>query len=247
MADRAALKVAEWQKQQPVFERIQQAGGFAAYVSALDLSNACKPVDTILRCMDEGTIHGFHLAGSGILLKPGELDEAVKKLKTAGLSGISSHAGCGAAKLAAESVGRTDVDVYAEECSRKLAEKAGLTYIGQIRAEELKRPADLHIARVVYYDQTGRFDWAQVPGLPLGFSIGRAYLSVESAQNELTIAAQIAFGEHGFDDQFSTQEPLFIITVGPSADQNRLQQEVEPVVAHYGDRIIVDHLDVPTK
>ena len=109
-----------------------------------------------------------------------------------------------------------------------------------------------HHERVIYYDGTGRFDWQNVPGLPVGFVISRAYLdfNVDYAKKELAVAADIALKPHdqhghGFGEMFAADLPLLVIPIGVDREQLALlTAEARDVVAHlphsYQGRIKVD-------
>ena len=111
--------------------------GFASYAETLpDLSNAFdlerhKPSEQSHRCvccMDERTPFGVHAAGSGILLSEKDFD---KYFKESGGDSISSHEGCGAAKIYAERMGFNvaDADRIAREWAERKAKEKGVPHI----------------------------------------------------------------------------------------------------------------------
>jgi len=105
--DHSAEKREAFEAQQTIMERIKEIG-FAEYAETLpNLGDAFdlekhKPADNLhccICCMDERTPYGVHSAGSGILLTDADFDAYFKK---SGADSISSHDGCGAAKLYAK-------------------------------------------------------------------------------------------------------------------------------------------------
>ena len=220
------------------------ADGIEAVASHLPLARAMYAGDKILRCIDEGTPHGVHLCGSGILLGEPEADAVVKKMMADGLEGITSHEECGAAKIAAEKAGNTgDIETYTKEWAEKLAERLGLPYAGHTPITAMKRPAGHHIARVAYYDSTGRFDYSAVPELPAGFIISRKYLTPMQAQDELRLALSIATGAHGFGERLTAEEPFLILVIA-DAESTELTAEAEAVAAEFAPRAIAQTLSI---
>ncbi len=166
--------------------------------------------DTAVRCIDEGCPGGIHMAGSGCLNPNAEADLRGK------VSGVYSHEGCGAVKLFMEKTKNTakDADNVADQEAKKLADKLGVPYLGRIGAAQMTRPGDLHTARAIYYDGTGKFDPTAVPGLPQGFVHNRKVISdIEYAKTEVEVAIEIAFGSHGFAEMFTPRSPFYIVAV----------------------------------
>ena len=155
---------------------------FAKHVEGLpDLHNAFdldqhQPSEGFNRCaccMDGRTPYGIHAAGSGMLLS----DENLKKfIKESGITSISSHDGCGAAKIYAEKMGLNiaNSDKIAIEWAERIAKEFRLDYIHL----EVIEP---HTERVCYYDGTGTFNYKGVDGLPTGFVVGRANMYKKSS------------------------------------------------------------------
>ncbi|KKQ66450.1 MAG: hypothetical protein US86_C0005G0061 [Candidatus Daviesbacteria bacterium GW2011_GWA2_38_24] len=180
--------------------------------------------DNYLRCIDEGTTGGIHLAGSGILYPQAKMDLEGK------VTGIFSHEGCGAAKLYVNlnQITTDDPDVVGDEKAKELAENLNVPYLGRISAEAMDRPAHLHTARVVYYDGTGRFDPSRVHSLPQGFVISRKIISdVDYTKKEVEIAIQIAKGSHGFSNLFTEKSPLYLVAV---SDHDKTSVPVEQLI-----------------
>lgn len=223
-----------WHEQEPLFQEVRKLG-WQKYLTSLNLPRGFELKDRKLRCIDEGTPGGLHLAGSGILVSK---SEAVDFVKQAGVTGIYSHAGCGAAALYAKNKG-LDVDRaddYGAAWAQELAQITGLPYEGHIALNDLARPAEFHIARVIYYDASGSFDPSLVEGLPPGFVISRKYLSPAYAQQEVDIAAGIVLGEHGFKELVSSHNPIYVVMIGDNRsglNLEALSQELMSVTKRY--------------
>jgi hypothetical protein len=180
-------------------------------------------------CIDE-RVGGHKLAipGSGIMESP---DDAYKLLKESGVSSMSSHQDCGAAKLAFDRLGDPEkeiygsADAYAQSWAKNMADRLGVPYIGH---HSVKTPGR-HVARTIYYDASGRFI-ADAPGVPKGFTISRKFESPEKAQANLNLAIKIATGDHGFKGKYSSENPLVIVPVGDTQDLSALRAEISQVV-----------------
>ena len=240
--DTAAVKEA-FAKQDTKMKAIYEKG-MEEYVKGLaDLGNAFKPADRTVRCIDEGTPGGVHLAGSGILLG---VDKAAEALKLAGADAITSHAECGAAGIYARSnnLDPARADEYGREFARSLADKTGLPYKGHIEIGEMARPSGFHTARVAYYDGTGKFDCSQAAGLPAGFVVSRRFIGAPYALEEVKVCVSIATGDHGFGGLITSNAPFLIIVIGDPArgefGLESLKREVEALIAANGGKVEVD-------
>ncbi len=237
-----------WEEQNPLFDELYRHGA-ARYAERLaDAGSAFVLFDRCVRCIDEGTPGGIHLAGSGILLKE---EEAMGALERAEAGGIFSHEGCGAAKLFARrnNLDEARADEYGREWAEKLARSFGVPYKGHIALHELERPADMHIARVVYYDGTGTLGNPERAGLPKGFVISRRYTDARYAAEEAAVAVSIALGEHGFGERITADTPLVIIPVAdahnPDFSLPRLKEEIRNIEEGRGKRVVVDGFVAP--
>lgn len=201
-----------------------------------------EPTDGLVRCIDEGTPGGIHLAGSGVLFDND--DELVELLRRSGAKGLTSHAGCGAAALYAKNrnLGPVDTDIAGARRIRAIAEKAGIPYAGHI--EKLQRPSH-HNAFAVYYDSTGLLNPTNSVGLPPGFIVSRSlHRSPAMPLMEAMIGAQIAFGEHGWGSHFTAKTPFLIIPVAsPEYSLEGLVEELQSIQEKYRDLVRIDGFD----
>jgi len=245
-----------WDKQNKIFAAIKQKGGVAAYVKSLE--NAAQFFSSTnheVCCIDERTTAGvIHFAGSGIL----DQARALGNMREAKAAGVYSHKGCGAADLAFLRLSEKEKQIYgsAEEYAKwwakELAAQLGVEYKGHLEAAP-----EFHIARVVYYDGTGKFNPSRSSDFPPGFVISRKYLSDSSyAKEELAIAMGIAFGDHGFGkDRFSESEPFLIIPIGDANDSRfsleALSEEAKDVVKklteQYKNKVRIEGFRAPTE
>ncbi|MBI2601227.1 hypothetical protein HYW42_04685 [Candidatus Daviesbacteria bacterium] len=192
-----------------------------------DRGRAFSLQDQILRCIDEGTVGGVHLAGSGLFYR-----DKIGSDFRGRVHGVYSHEGCGAAKLFAQTHGIQveNTDGVGDQEAKEIAGILQVPYLGRIPAEGMMRPREIHVARAVYYVGSREFDPAAI-NLPPGFVINREMISDASyALAEVELATQIAQGEHGFGDSFTGETPLFIVAVSDrkthSVPLERLAEEL---------------------
>lgn len=235
-----------WQEQQESLVRLGEVGAEKYFMSVENLAKAFELRDRCLRCIDEGTEGGVHMAGSGILNK----EAAVELVQEAGVEGIYSHAGCGAAALYAKQAGlEVNADDLGIDWAKELAQKVGVPYQGHIGYEDMVRPAEFHIARLAYYDSTGTFDPSRIAGLPAGFVISRRYLSGDYAQKEAEIATAIALGEHGFGEKITAEAPFYLVAIGDAKgdglSKEALVEELSAIAKTNKGRVIAAGFTAP--
>lgn len=211
--------------------------------SLSDKDNLFSLTDRNLRCIDEGTPGGIHMAGSGIL-NPNVLSDLKGKI-----NGVFSHQDCEVVieYISENQLSIFNIDEYADRKAKELAGILGISYLGRISLSEMERIEGFHFARAVYYDGTGSFNPARDNSFPKGFVISRKYYSDHKiAQRELELAIKIAFGEHGFGDFFTKRAPLFLVAVSSFGGDNilveTLKQELETVASRYK-RVKIDQIN----
>ena len=223
-----------WEQQEPLFRQINEVGVQSYFENLPQIEQAFQLRDRGLRCIDERTPGGLHMAGSGIL----DQERAVKLVPEAQIDGIYSHEGCGAAAFFAKQAGLDvlQADNYGIEWAKKLAAETGVPYVDHRKVDK-----PFHYARVAYYDGTGRFNTDSVEGLPPGFVISRRFLDAQSALNELGIVRSIALGDHGFGLKFTPESPLLVVAVGdknPSGNTSeKLLVEISELLKQSGKRV----------
>lgn len=237
-----------WDKQQPLFVELYRDGAGKYFGGIESLAKAFELKDHCVRCMDEGTPTGIHLAGSGILLG---VDKGAEALKLAGCDGIYSHAECGAAGIYARTNGldAAKADEYGIEYAKNVAEKLGVEYKGHIGIDNMARPSGLHVARVAYYDGTGKFDFTADEKMPPGFVVSRRYVDAAYALEEVKVAISIATGGHGFGELITTENPFMIVVIGDKTNADfgldKLRTELAEIEKANGSKVKVDGFVAP--
>lgn len=245
---------AYWNKEAEVREAIVQAGGITPYVQ--DLPNkqlVFNDSSTVLTCMDERVCEGIRAAGSLILVP---LEEAESFCEKAGVTGITSHAGCGAAGVlyrknnrldAATTIPSGTLEEFSKQTAQELANSLRLPYLGHITYEEMDGPEDAHIARSAYYVGVPNFNPNRDSGMPKGFVIERVYHTEANAVAELELAIGIALGSHGFGELITAAAPMYLYVVGNESSPVPLEQlrhEAEAVAAAFEGRVAVEALAI---
>ena len=229
-----------WDKEREVYAKISDQG-MASYIRELPgMDQAFAIKDRSIRCMDEGTPGGLHIAGSGILMSEEELRSYIEKAKP---DGAYSHGSCGACGIYAKQAHTHEdcPDDCGPEWCKRMEEMTGIRYLGHIAKEEMNRPADAHIARCAYYDGRGDFDYSLVNGLPAGFIISRAFMTADYALKEAEIACQIAMGGHGYGSLISADEPFYLFVIAKDGEGLAgLKTELHSIVDRFEGRVIVD-------
>lgn len=213
---------------------LKGASSFQEYFDLLpDNHKVLEITNRKLGCMDDGLDCGIRMAGSGILNSHANSD-----LKDKGIEGVTSHEGCGAVGLyiAQNHLENVDPNELADQKAKELAQELGVPFVGRIPLSEMKRPADLHIARAVYY--TGvNFDPTRVEGLLPGYVIGRNYMSDPSyALTEVKVAYDISTGDHGYGSLFTSKTPLYFVAVSTpenSLSLDQLTKELQSIAGDY--------------
>ena len=240
-------KLEIFEGQQEVMNKIKEMG-FANYAETLpNLPDAFdlekhKPAENVHRCvccMDERTPYGVHSAGSGILLSDKDFD---KYFQESGSDSISSHDGCGAAKLYAKKMGLVgNPDLIAREWAEKKAKEKGVPHVHL----GVERP--FHFARVCYYDGTGKFNYDGINGLPEGFVVGRKYMSKDSSLAEVGVAKDIIFGDHGFGEELLNAENpfMFVAIADTEKEMAAFKKELLELTDSLGDNVVIDGFVAP--
>lgn len=235
-----------WEYQKNILNEIYSKGTKQYIENLTGLPKAFQKNNKILRCIDEGVLvehGGVHSAGSCILCGEKKAKEFLKK---SGAKGITSHEGCGAAKLDAinKGIDPAKADEHGMQWAKHLAKISGIPYVGHIEAKQMGRPANFHIARVAYYDATGKFNPSAIKELPIGFVISRKYMNADQAIIEAGISASIATGHHGFGAKIDQKNPFVIIAVADPNNRNlsleNLKTELKSVKEEYKGKVIID-------
>lgn len=244
-----------WDEQSEILKKINEKGGMASYIKTIpNIRAAFEENDLIVCCIDEGTPYGCIRFAGSLILNQDKPESYIEVLKNIGVQGVYSHIGCGATELFAKqnNLDITKADEYGIDWAKKLADILGVPYKGHIGAkgfEPIKRPKEFHIARVIYYDGTGRFNPDKIKDLPLGFVISRRYHpEPQRALSEVKIAILIATGSHGFGNLIDKGHPITIIPIGNSGDQNfsveKMKNELDEIAKEFKDKVAVDGFEI---
>jgi len=231
-----------WEKQSATLTAIKEKGAQAFVDGLLNIESAFELRDRTIRCIDEGTPGGIHLAGEGILMNERQIADFCSKARP---DGVMSHDECGACGIYAkrEHLDAANTDGYGKVWVAKLADICAVPVKGHTAVQEMARPSGLHVARVAYYDGSGSFDPSQVGDLPQGFVISRAYLDPAYAQEEAKISADIATGPHGFGGLVTPDAPFMLIAVARKQSGVPLETllvELRAVASAYCGNVVVD-------
>ena len=210
-SDLRNLRTRLWTESQLVRECIER-DGIESYVRSLsNLSDAFRPGDRALRCIDGRTPGGVRLAGSGMLLG---LEKAKAFAQAAGCDRVTYHEDCGAARAWAQEHSR-DVS-EATTCAREFADELAQALSLPCAETPLVGPPGFHDETVIYYDGTGLANPARVSGLPRGFVVSRAPFGDDfpPALEQVKLAVGLALSDIGFGDFFTREHPLRIVAIG---------------------------------
>lgn len=232
-------KLTIFNNQQPIIQKIMEVG-FSSYANSLkNLPDFFLLKDRVIHCVDEGTPWGLHSAGSGILR---DEQEILKIFRDAKVMGITSHDGCGAAKLYARANGLDESkgDDCGKKWAKKLAQELGVSY-HHIAFAKIQRPKEFHIARTAYYDGTGTFNFGNGKIFPPGFIISRKIQSEKDSLAEVILGLNIAFSDHGFGDIITEPDPFILVAIGETEnDVEILKSELKKLKHNFGNKVTTD-------
>ncbi len=271
-------KQEEWEAGQEIMAAVYNGAG-VFFSGRLDLAEAFSEGHELSCCIDEGVAHlkteaegKMFMAGSGILYPAkswaDRLDRVARLFIKLGVKKVTSHGGCGAAKLAWQrdnpdldlaKVAKDSFDTYGVEWTRALSVKInelkrdnnlpGEVDYQHIEPQVLVRPKEFHNARVAYFDGTGQFNPDRLTNLPMGFVInykadselGETDEEKNYPWTELEVATGIALGNHGFGNKFTTENPFLILAIAEDEDELvKLKTKAEAVAGKYAGRVQVD-------
>lgn len=235
-----------------------------------------KELDTIV-CSDErvpateGTKIG--IAGKLILGSPKEVRDFIERCKGR-IKRVESHEGCGAAgikfnelqdpenwrdfkkeyNLDKDTVTEVfgDGDTLGKWWSKEIIaqgfsdEEKGIS-VEYSHTNKDKMTGDVHDARVIYFDGTGRFNPTAIEGMPVGYTCSGADfgLSDEYLEKEIqTLCGGIALkdGGHGFGAKFNGDDDakFYIFVSAANKEQlDHLTKVANRAVGQYGKKVEV--------
>ena len=229
---------AEWLKSEGnQFVKLLKNKSFEEIVSDQpDYKKAFLPKGEMLKhlCCSDGRVEldlsekegKLATAGQCILYSEAELEEFIIKNK-GGIKKVSSHFGCGAAKVKFDQMiadgitlpeGVTTSDELGIYFTKNLAERLEADY-DHIGKEDLCCP--VHNERVLVVGPKN-FDPTKIKDFPAHFSSASIDLNKnpDYVKQEIEILSGIATGEHGFYERFTAENPFYILAV--AKDQTEL-------------------------
>jgi len=203
-------------------EVLAPEGGFATGIGCMD--------ERVVRmAVDDPRPPMIRLAGSGILLSP-HISEScnmvVALVKKYRLETISYHRDCGAGAAMATQLG---TDALGDQTAKSFVDRAA--EVAGIKA--VCAPLD----RIPHHHDAVGHIYSAVPvaphvaDLPAMFVTSRFAVDAQRGKKELVMAAQIAFGPHGFGGLFTPDQPYTIAVVGIGGLQYLYKREAEEVKA----------------
>lgn len=197
-------------------------------------------------------------AGCGILIKgvkeylmqgvppSPEIKAFVEELKKQNIRYVYPHKECGAADRFAQDVGEQE---KGEFYSKLWASKLAALIKGEMRGIAPVEPKGFHDERALYVDLTpdGRFNPDEAPRVfPKGFHASVNYLDPEQAAYEVGVYLGIAFGNHGFGELFTEQNP-FIVYVAAYSEAEAITKgrAFLSVLRRYGSRVVFKTIELP--
>jgi hypothetical protein len=235
-----------WDTQQPTFERIKRVGFQQYYYErahkdGVGFERAFTANPTVCICCDERIaqyagkkITGRRIPGSGILEPNPEL--FAQTAHNEGITTFYSHAGCGAALKAAATAGidtknPAAVKEFVVKWTTNFCEKYGFTYGGHIEADDMVPPGEIHPARALYFDTTGKFDPSAISGLPRGFVLSSRFVADPAANAAVLMG--IAFGDHGMGrERFIKDNFLIVIIAHSTSDVDKARKILAPILTN---------------
>ena len=166
---------------------------------------------------------------------------------------VTSHEGCGAAGIAWNTLtesekaelqqeGVNDSDQYGKKWSMDLQAKMNELKddnMKDIKHEyifnrEMSRSKEFHNARTVYFDLTGEFNPGKLGDVvPKGFVVDYGDVVSSNEDNEvqnypfaeLRVTFSIAFGDHGFGNRFTKDNPFIVVIISSSEKELEVIKE----------------------
>lgn len=118
--------------------------------------------------------------------------------------------------------------------------------------EQLSRPAEAHIAQVIYYDGTNAFKTSSGV-LPRGFLVSAQALSEKGGEKTVDLAKAISFGGHGPGELLSGDRKLHVVCIGdpsnPAFSSEALMERAMSWIASLPEdqrnRIVIESFTAP--
>ncbi len=259
-------------------ERLRAPYEAASAISGRVIDVGCIDDGTPRFFDEEGTAAlQIGIGGSGILMSEEQRDRLATFLAEQIVAGkkvrLHPHQECGAAKKASKNKEinkEEDFDAEATQFTQELLELIKKKVLeldptqmnteienAFVSIEEMTRPPGFHPAFGIYLETTGRFNPARpekpsvLDRLPPMFELGAKFLDAKHSTDNIGVALEIAFGDHGFADKFTKEHPFVIaLIVDASPGSQKIAQELKSNIQDFlkdhkhKDKIVVRTLDI---
>ncbi|MFH1232771.1 MAG: hypothetical protein V1651_02820 [Patescibacteria group bacterium] len=261
------IKNLEWEEQNKKYEfLLNKDYSIRDYIGDKEINleegHRKEGESVVIGCIDEGIFRRIPLAGSGCLfLTREEILGFIEKRK---VDIITSHENCGAALVWAKrenpnkDITQEQADELLKNYIADIAKEAKITF-KYIIAEEMKRPKEYHPARMIFFNNVKDYYPSGIKKIPLSFSIERFTMhQKDNVKKRLKLAINIAFGDHGFGEKFTKEEPLIIACcLNENDNSEEIKGEINEIlnemenefkdIKNIKERIKIDYFFVPAK
>jgi len=185
---------------------------------------------------------------------PEFLEKKVRRLLDAGITVVTSHRLCGAAKMVfgeriqwlcendekqeADNIEKEGAEAYGQRWAntvatlmRQIGTAEGIAYVQEIRSAHIKklnRPDEIHVARIIYVTDDNAFDSSNME-FPKGFVEQTGGEDLSTVLRHVDILRRIGFdNEHGFGTKFSEKPSEQFVICCVANEPHRL----EAIMAH---------------
>lgn len=222
---------------------LKNGGSLQELIKLTKISDEIPPKKSIICCDGRCPHTGreVSLAGSGILMSPKTLQKFITET---GVTSITSHSDCGAAKLAfsmltpEDAAEFVDADEFAKKWALSIAHQYGLDY-KHIEATDFKEK--IHHERGIILDSTLKFHPFMFKGMPNMFIANSPrYAEDDYVEAVVKVLTGIAFGDHGFGDLLTSEDPFYIIvTARDEVEAKNLTDICRKAVSNYGNSVVI--------
>ncbi len=239
-----------------IISRLNSGESMQQIIDLLDKSTKAEAFDInkekVLVCadgrveMNDDSQVKFGIAGAGVafdLVDPLAYKQFVEFMKKAGITEVWSHDDCGAAQVVH---GKGDTgDEKGRDFAERLANDLVVAAKHIIEEDDSGRttpemPIHLHHERMLCLDGTGYLN-PQKLGLPSRFLMSSPSIDgypEDKIRSELTTLLRDVTINHGFGQNFSVEEPMYIVvSARDAAQQQRFVALAEEVASELGEKL----------
>lgn len=236
-----------WEKEiaSEVITKLKQ--GFSLQ-EIIDSKNLEKPLGkaTKVTCCDDRCEHGLSVAGSGMLMPEEAFDNFMKANPDSEV--ITYHPDCGASyvafairqKAGTLPAGVTTPAELAKHFAETMAKKYG-------KKCECIRADGSHKGLGVFVDLTNEFNPDLVAGMPHMYVTQSASSGdYNYLKTEITTLMSVASGDHGFVNNYTEQDPLYVMLCLKEPSQKEYFTALaKEAVNQYGNKVLIESFVSP--